>query len=101
MALRKTSGSVIRRLAARSACTVLRSRVAGAEGPHQYGVGRSAGCELVHKSVSALVDEGRSRAVIAFDAVNAFGSLPRQKVWDGVVGRLPELAGTARAWLGK
>ena len=92
-------GNVVRRMAARAACAVLKERVAAAVGPHQYGVGRSAGCELVHKCITALVDEDRSRVVLAFDASNAFGSLPRQRVWEGVRARLPELSLTVAGWL--
>ena len=54
----------------------------------------------MHKCVTALTDEDPSRAVIAFDATNAFGSLPRQKVLDGTRARLPELTLTVQRWLG-
>ncbi len=94
-------GSVVRRLAARAACTVLKPHLAGAVGPHQYGVGRRAGCELMHKCVSALADEDPRRVVVAFDACNAFGSMPRAKVWEGVLSRAPDLATTTAAWLGR
>ena len=66
----------------------------------QYGVGRRAGTELMHKSVLALVDEDPSKVVVAFDARNAFGSIPRPKVWEGVLSRMPDLAPTVAAWLG-
>ena len=94
-------GSVVRRLAARAACAFVKDQVAEAVGPWQYGVGRAAGCELVHKALTALVDEDSSRVVLAFDARNAFGSLPRQRVWDGVQTRMPILTCVARAWLSK
>ena len=84
-------GSVMRRLAARAACAVVKERVGEAVGRFQYGVGRQAGCELMHKCVTALTDEDPSRVVIAFDASNAFGSMPRLKVLDGARARLPEL----------
>jgi len=93
-------GSVVRRLAARAACAVLKDRVSEAVGPGQFGVGRKAGIEVVHKAIMALVDEDASRVVMAFDASNAFGSLPRQRIWEGVRARLPELECVARAWLG-
>jgi len=38
--------------------------------------------------------------VVAFDATNAFGSIPRQRVWEGTRTRLPELTTTLVAWLG-
>ena len=94
-------GSVVRRLAARAACAVVKPRVAAAVGPQQYGVGKKAGCELVHKCITALTDEDASRVVVAFDASNAFGTLPRQFIWNGVSARLPELTSTVLAWLGK
>ena len=99
------NGGVVGRLLARAACglrrVVLKSRLAGAVGPHQFSVGRAAGSYLVHKCVTALVDDEKLRVVIAFDVVNAFGSLPRQGVWEGVPGWLTELACAARAWLGR
>jgi len=58
------------------------------------------GCEQIHKSVAALVDEDASRIVISYDAVNAFGSMPRQKIWEAVLARMPDLATTVQAWLG-
>ena len=85
-------GSVVRRLAARAACSFAKDWVADAVGPCQYGVGRAAGRELAHKALTALVDEDKSRVVLAFDARNAFGSLPRQRVWEGVQARMPILA---------
>ncbi len=93
-------GSVLRRLVARAACAVLKWCVAGATGPFPCGVGRRAGCELVHKCVTAFTDEDATRVVIAFDASNAFGSLPRQKIWEGTCMRLPELSSTVGSWLG-
>ena len=47
-------GSVLRRLAARTACAMYRDQVKTACGPHQYAVGKKAGCEHVHKCVTAL-----------------------------------------------
>eukprot|EP00973_Karenia_brevis_P066010 9174247-Karenia_brevis.AAC.1 len=41
-------GSVIRRLAAKAACHVLKTQLRDGVGRDQYGVGRRAGCELVH-----------------------------------------------------
>ena len=94
------AGSVLRRLAAKGACAVFKDAFSGAVGPQQFGVGRSAGTELVHKSITALTDEDPSRIVIAFDAANAYGNIPRDRILEGVSSRVPELAGTAWAWLG-
>jgi len=92
-------GSTLRRLAARAACAALKEKTAVAAGAQQYGVGRPAGCELLHKSVTALTDQDSRRVVMAFDAANAFGTVSRQRIWDSTKRRLPELAKTVRAWL--
>jgi len=91
-------GSTLRRLAARAACAALKEKTCVAAGTQQYGVGRPAGCELFHKSVTALTDQDSRRVVLAFDAANAFGTLSRQCIWDNTKTRLPELAKTVRAW---
>eukprot|EP00973_Karenia_brevis_P054910 7634366-Karenia_brevis.AAC.1 len=70
-----------------------------AVGSNQFGVMRRAGCELVHKCVTALTDEDASRAVVAFDCTNAFNTLPRGRVCEAVRSRLPALSHTANAWL--
>jgi hypothetical protein len=92
-------GSVLRRIAAKAACIVVKDSTSVAVGPHQHGVGRPAGAELMHKSVSALVDEDPARAVLGFDVSNAFGSMPRQKILDGVLERLPLLGPVVASWL--
>ena len=78
-------GSTIRRIAAKAACAVLKPDIPAAVGTFQYGVGKSAGCELIHKLVTALTDEDQTRVVISYDARNAFGSLPRQRIWDATL----------------
>ena len=70
-------GSVLRRLAARASCEVHKESIATACGPHQYAVNRKAGCELVHKCITALAEANPRAAVLAFDASNAFNTLPR------------------------
>ena len=106
MALRKPDGgvrpvamgSVFRRLGARAACSVLKESVPAAVGRHQYGVGRKAGCELVHKLITALTDEEPSCVVLAFDASNAFNSLLRESIWTATRQRMPELVPVLKAW---
>ena len=36
------------------------------------------------KAVTALTDADPSRVVLAFDATNAFGTMPRQRIWDAI-----------------
>eukprot|EP00969_Alexandrium_andersonii_P136125 6022675-Alexandrium_andersonii.AAC.1 len=92
-------GSVLRRLAAKAACEVFKDELAEACGPHQYAVGRRAGCELVHKCVSSLAEALPGATVLAFDASNAFNTLPRQAVLDALRQRAPRLLPVANAWL--
>jgi len=54
----------------------------------------------MHKSVGALVDEDPSRVVLGFDVANVFGSIPCQRILEGVLGRLPELGPVVASWLG-
>ena len=94
-------GSVLRRLAARAACAAFRDQVKAACGPHQYAVGRQAGCEHVHKSITALSAADPRCVFLAFDASNAFNTLPRGAVVDAVGKRLPDLAVVVNNWLGQ
>ena len=94
-------GGVLRRLAARAACEVFREEITAACGRDQYAVGRKAGTELVHKSLTALAEATPSAAVLAFDASNAFNTLPRPQVFNAAQARVPELAVVAQAWLGQ
>ena len=69
-------GGVLRRLAGRAACTVFGDSIKAGCGRFQYAVGRPAGCELVHKCITALTETDTTAAVLAFDATNAFNTLP-------------------------
>ena len=69
-------GSVLRRMAAYASCAVVKAKVATVVRPQQYGVGRKADCELVHKCVTTLTDEDATRVVIVSDASNALGTSP-------------------------
>ena len=60
-------------------------------GPHQYAVGRQAGCEKVHKAVTAMTAASPTDLVLMFDATNAFNTMPRQEILEGVAVRLPDL----------
>ena len=94
-------GSVLRRIAAKTACTVFRNEIKAACGPHQYAVGKQAGCEHVHKTVTALSSADPSLVFLAFDASNAFNTIPRQAVLNAIGHRLPELSTVVNAWLGQ
>ena len=92
-------GSVLRRLAARVVCAVFWEEIQQACGKHQFAVGRKAGCELVHKAVSALSCASPQDVVLKFDCSNAFNTMPRQLILDAVRRRAPGLMPVVSAWL--
>ena len=92
-------GSVLRRLAARAACAAFREDIRRGCGERQYAVGRRAGCEQVHKAVSALACAAPQDVVLKFDCSNAFNTMPRQLIADAVLASAPGLAHIVFAWL--
>ena len=92
-------GSVLRRLAARTVCASFREEIQAGCGKLQYAVGRRAGCEHVHKAISAHVCASPQDVVLKFDCSNAFNTIPRQLILDAVMARAPSLAPVAAAWL--
>ena len=92
-------GSVLRRLSARVLCAVFREEIQQACGKLQFAVGRRAGCELVHKAVSALSCASPGDVVLKFDCANAFNTLPRQQILDSVSRHAPGLMPVVVAWL--
>jgi len=92
-------GSVLRRLAARAVCATLKEDIRKACGELQFAVGRRAGCEQVHKALAALTAASPSAVVLQFDCSNAFNTMPRQRIVDAVVARLPALAPVVCNWL--
>jgi hypothetical protein len=55
----------------------------------------------VHKCITALTEACPTAAVLAFDASNAFNTLPRTQVLAAVRARAPALLPTVTAWLGR
>jgi len=92
-------GSVLRRLAARVSCAVFREDIQQACGKLQFAVGRRAGCELVHKAISALSCASPQDVVLKFDCTNAFNTMPRELILDAVRRRAPGLLPVVSSWL--
>ncbi len=88
-------GSVIRRLAAKGVCRALASELAAACGPLQFAVGRGGGAEKLHKVITVLSELRPEAAFVKLDFKNAYNSVLRQAVHDGVRGRLPALGAIA------
>ena len=84
-------GSVLRRLAARVSCAVFKEDIQRACGKLQFAVGRRAGCELVHKAISALSCASPQDVVLKFDCSNAFNTMPRELILASVQRRAPGL----------
>ena len=91
-------GSVLRRIAGKGACKAMKSKLQAACGDFQYGVGRSAGTETVHKTLTVLAAARPQAAFLSLDATNAFNSLDRNVICREVLKRTPELGPTAAAW---
>ena len=53
----------------------------------------------MHKTITALSAADPKCVFLAFDATNAFNTLPRQTVFDAVAKRLPDLSVVLDAWL--
>ena len=92
-------GSVLRRLAARVLCSTCKDQIRAACGGFQFAVGQQAGCERVHKTVSALTCASPGDVVLQFDCSNAFNSMPRQLILDAVRARAPSLLHAVSVWL--
>ena len=54
----------------------------------------------MHKCISALTEANPRAVVLAFDCSNAYNSLPRQHILNGLRARAPALLKTAHSWLG-
>ena len=63
-----------------------------------YAVGVKAGCEKIHKAITALTAADASKVVLQFDASNALNTMPRQRIIDSVWARAPMLAAVVTAW---
>jgi len=92
-------GSVLRRLAARVLCAAFREEIQQACGRLQFAVGRWAGCEVVHKAISALSCASPLDVVLKFDCSNAYNSMPRRQILAAVQQRAPCLTPVVSAWL--
>ena len=92
-------GSVLRRLAARTLCATFGEDIRRACGDAQDAVGRKAGCEHLHKAVSALACACPSNVVLKYDCSNALNTMPRQLVLDSVQVQALALVRTASARL--
>ena len=73
-------GSVLRRLAAKGVCRPMATELRAAGGERQYGIGRKAGTEVMHKVLTILSEARPKHAFLSFDAKNAFNSMHRSAV---------------------
>ena len=94
-------GSVLRRIAGRATCQVSKQVLKEAWGPLQYGVGRTAGVETVHKTLAVLAAARPDAAFLSLDATNAFNAVSRNAIRAGISANAPVLARTAAAWYGR
>eukprot|EP00973_Karenia_brevis_P050268 6976389-Karenia_brevis.AAC.1 len=85
-------GEALRRLTAKAICLQMSSAFHEDLKAHQYAVAVGAGCETVHKCVSAIVDSDSDVVVTALDVQNAYNSIQRLHCLQAVRRYRPELA---------
>ena len=91
-------GSVLRRIVAKAACRVLKTDLCRAAGKQQFGVGRAAGTEKVHKALSTLAQQRPEAAVLSFDAANAFNTMSRNEIRKSLAEHVPLLSRVLGPW---
>ena len=94
-------GEVLRRLAARAVCHQCQEAFRKDLAPHQFAVAVGAGCETIHKSVSALAELDADLVVSAVDVTNAFNSILRARCLAAVRALRPELVRFVELWYGR
>ena len=92
-------GSALRRLAAKGVCQVMADDLRRAGGERQFGIGRKAGTEVMHKVLTTLAEARPRHAFVSFDARNAFNAMHRSAVLRAVSGS--PLGRVAAAWYGR
>ena len=73
-------GSILRRIIARAVCKVEADALRELGGPHQYGISRPAGVEVMHKILVASAEERPAAAFLSFDCKNAFNMITRPAI---------------------
>ena len=91
-------GEALRRLTARAICLQSRPRFSADLQPHQHAVSTSAGCETVHKCVTAMTELEPDLVVSALDVTNAFNSIQRLHCLATVRRMRPEIARFVELW---
>ena len=77
-------GSVLRRLAAGGLARAFREELTTAAGPHQFAVGRPGGAEVMQKAIAVAAEHRSSALVMKYDFKNAYNSLTRAAVREGI-----------------
>ena len=91
-------GSTTRRLVAKALCRIFRTDIGQAVGPRQFGVGKAAGAEKMHKVLTVQAQMWDSATVLSFDAANAFNTISRTKVRERMAETIPDLARVCGWW---
>ncbi|CEM28798.1 unnamed protein product [Vitrella brassicaformis CCMP3155] len=96
-------GEVLRRWVTRAICFLHRERFGEALSPHQYAVGVSSGAEKCIAAIRTFLGSGAAdekRVVLSLDAKNAFSTISRQAILEGVNDLFPELTDFFLQWYG-
>ena len=92
-------GIILRRHISRAVSRVFRDRAAKQLEPLQYGAGRAAGAELMHKTVLCDLAARPDACLDSFDVSNAHNEIERAAVIAATRRRIPELAPWVEPWL--
>jgi hypothetical protein len=60
--------------------------------PLQLGCGVSGGCEIAGRLAQVILDTNDNMCAIKLDIKNAFNTMPRKKMWEGILEFAPKLA---------
>ena len=91
-------GGTTRRLVAKALCRIFRTDIVQAVGPRQFGVGKAAGAEKMHKVLTVQAQAWETATVVSFDAANAFNTVSRTKVRERMAETMPGLARACGWW---
>ena len=91
-------GSTLRRLALRALMRVKKEDITQAAGPHQYGVGRKGGANLLIKSLVAQTEVRPSAVFVKVDLKRAFQTLDRGQAFAEMALAVPDVSGSLACW---
>jgi hypothetical protein len=84
-------GQAFYRMFARIAARAVRSLVVPSLSPMQLGTGVAGGCEIASRMGQLALQSSQDMVIISIDCKNAFGSIHRKNLFDGIASTAPGL----------